>query len=445
MLCVLTIFVGHWLIISCNEMLPVLRLNEPNRVHDGDPCGCVLETGRSHLQKLSDVKHDDHDFETGDTSLSHVAHKSPAEPVKTLEAILSDYLYGRITEGDQDSDEDSAAESLSSENYKQFPSGRLLHSEMFLNKTGVHLPSPDLLHTGHCRLRLTPDYLQTAVDAFAIILEGSLADVRALPADYVLRSARTISIMKLPQEKLSAMWDVVLNGRKPREITYKTLEIYRPLFKYLSGQQMAQLNLNDPRIVNYIGTHPELTRHQVGVVASKYIKINPNWRKIASLNNMNNLLCGVPMTFMRKLDGAEYLKLEHQVFYHIRACDPLQKRFYLNMMTRTQALGKSYSWSARDVSRLGLLLAEVEGSALANIDPEAMAGVSAHVMAEMRPENIKHLRDLQIKYLKRKVRNIMSRKLKEYDALMADTACRVNTNIFLRLLFVLYSKVVLIN
>ncbi|XP_063634152.1 uncharacterized protein LOC134804822 isoform X2 [Cydia splendana] len=395
MLCVLTIFVGHWLIISCNEMLPVLRLNEPNRVHDGDPCGCVLETGRSHLQKLSDVKHDDHDFETGDTSLSHVAHKSPAEPVKTLEAILSDYLYGRITEGDQDSDEDSAAESLSSENYKQFPSGRLLHSEMFLNKTGVHLPSPDLLHTGHCRLRLTPDYLQTAVDAFAIILEGSLADVRALPADYVLRSARTISIMKLPQEKLSAMWDVVLNGRKPREITYKTLEIYRPLFKYLSGQQMAQLNLNDPRIVNYIGTHPELTRHQV--------------------------------------------------FYHIRACDPLQKRFYLNMMTRTQALGKSYSWSARDVSRLGLLLAEVEGSALANIDPEAMAGVSAHVMAEMRPENIKHLRDLQIKYLKRKVRNIMSRKLKEYDALMADTACRVNTNIFLRLLFVLYSKVVLIN
>ncbi|XP_063547409.1 uncharacterized protein LOC134754880 [Cydia strobilella] len=444
MLCVLTLFVGHWLIVSCNEMLPILRLNEPNRVA-GDPCACVVETGRSHLQKLSDIQRDDHGFETGSASHSHVAQKSPAEPMKTLEAILSDYLYGRKTDGDQDSDEDSGAESISSKNDNYFPSGRLLHSEMFLNKTGVHLPSPDLLHTGHCRLRLTPDYLQTAVDAFAIILEGSLADVRALPGDYVLRSARTISMMKLPQEKLSAMWDVVLNGRKPSDITYKTLEIYRPLFKYLSGQQIAQINLSDPRIVNYIGTHPELTRHQVGVVASKYIKINPNWRKITSLNNMNNLLCGVPMTFMRKLDGAEYLKLEHQVFYHIRACDPLQKRFYLNMMTRTQALGKSYSWSARDVSRLGLLLAEVEGSALANIDPEAMAGVSAHVMAEMRPENIKHLRDLQIKYLKRKVRNIMSRKLKEYDALVADTACRVKTNIFLTLLFVLYSKVVLIN
>ncbi|XP_061709548.1 uncharacterized protein LOC133519548 isoform X2 [Cydia pomonella] len=404
-----------------------------------------METGRSHLQKLTDIKPDDLEvFDTHAVSHSYVAPKSIAEPMKTLEAILLNYLYRRKTDGDQDSDEDSVPEN-SSNNSNQFPSGRLLHSEMFLNKTGVHLPSPDLLHTGHCRLRLTPDYLQTAVDAFAIILEGSLADVRALPGDYVLRSARTISIMKLPQEKLSAMWNVVLNGRRPSEITYKTLEIYRPLFKYLSGQQMAQLNLTDPRIVNYIGTHPQLTRHQVGVVASKYIKINPNWRKIASLNNMNNLLCGVPMTFMRKLDGAEYLKLEHQVFYHIRACDPLQRRFYLNMMTRTQALGKSYSWSARDVSRLGLLLAEVEGSALANISPEAMAGVSAHVMAEMRPENIKYLRDLQIKYLKRKARNIMSRKLKEYDALMANTACRVKTNIFLRLIFLFYSKVVLIN
>lgn len=25
-----------------------------------------------------------------------------------------------------------------------------------------------------------------------------------------------------------------------------------------------------------------------------------------------------------------------QVFYHIRACDPLQRRFYYAMMTRTQ-------------------------------------------------------------------------------------------------------------
>ncbi|XP_048006349.1 uncharacterized protein LOC125241774 isoform X2 [Leguminivora glycinivorella] len=403
-----------------------------------------METGRSHLQKLTDIKQHDDAIELNTESESHFhAPEATPEPMKSLQSILLDYLFGRKTE---DGGHDTAEEELDefesdSTNYNQYPTGRLLHSEMFLNKSGVHLPPPDLLHTGYCRLRLTPDYLQTAVDAFAIILEGTLADVRLLPSDYVLRSARTISIMKLPQEKLRTMWDVVLNGRQPREITYKTLEVYRPLFKYLSGQQMAELNLSDPRIVSYIGTHPELTRHQMGVVASKYIKINPYWRKIASLNNMNNLLCGVPMTFMRKLDGAEYLKLEHQVFYHIRACDPLQKRFYLNMMTRTQALGKSYSWSARDVSRLGLLLAEVEGSALANISPEAMAGVSAHVMAEMKPENLKHLRDMQIKHLKRKARNIMARKLKEYDILMADAACKVKTNIFLRLIFVFTVKI----
>lgn len=44
-----------------------------------------------------------------------------------------------------------------------------------------------------------------------------------------------------------------------------------------------------------------------------------------------------------------------------------------------QALGKSYSWNARDVSRLGLLLAEVDGPDLSAMNPEAIAGITAHV------------------------------------------------------------------
>lgn len=44
-----------------------------------------------------------------------------------------------------------------------------------------------------------------------------------------------------------------------------------------------------------------------------------------------------------------------------------------------QALGKAYSWNARDVSRLGLLLAEVDGTDLGVINPEAVAGITAHV------------------------------------------------------------------
>ncbi|CAG4963574.1 unnamed protein product [Parnassius apollo] len=136
-------------------------------------------------------------------------------------------------------------------------------------------------------------------------------------------------MMKIAREKLAATWIVVKGQKRTDQITYQTLEMYRPLFKYLNGKDIAKLNLSDTRILRYIGTHAGLDRHQV--------------------------------------------------FYHIHACDPLQRRFYLAMMTRTQALGKAYSWNARDVSRLGYLLAEVEGPDLSAINPEAVAGITAHV------------------------------------------------------------------
>lgn len=44
-----------------------------------------------------------------------------------------------------------------------------------------------------------------------------------------------------------------------------------------------------------------------------------------------------------------------------------------------QVLGKSNSWGARDVARLGLLLTEVEGPDLSAINPEAMAGITPQV------------------------------------------------------------------
>lgn len=52
---------------------------------------------------------------------------------------------------------------------------------------------------------------------------------------------------------------------------------------------------------------------QVGVVASKYIELNKDWSRPRYLNIMNNLLCGVPMIFMRRLPVSTYLQLSHQV------------------------------------------------------------------------------------------------------------------------------------
>lgn len=70
-------------------------------------------------------------------------------------------------------------------------------------------------------------------------------------------------MMKIAREKLAATWKVVKGDRKTIEIPHWTLEMYRPLFKYLDGREMARLNLSDPRILTFIGTHAELTRHQV--------------------------------------------------------------------------------------------------------------------------------------------------------------------------------------
>lgn len=52
---------------------------------------------------------------------------------------------------------------------------------------------------------------------------------------------------------------------------------------------------------------------QVGVVASRYLQLNPRWTEPRYLNLMNNLLCGVPMTFMRRIPENTYLQLTHQV------------------------------------------------------------------------------------------------------------------------------------
>lgn len=70
-------------------------------------------------------------------------------------------------------------------------------------------------------------------------------------------------MMKIAREKLAASWTVVKGNRYPEEISFKVLQMYRPLFKYLSGREIARLNLNDTNILTYIGTHAELDRHQV--------------------------------------------------------------------------------------------------------------------------------------------------------------------------------------
>ncbi|XP_047523419.1 uncharacterized protein LOC125061840 [Pieris napi] len=299
--------------------------------------------------------------------------------------------------------------------YIHFPCGKLFRAELVYNVSGVHLPMSEYLHRGYCKLNETKDYMQTAVNAFAIILNGDLVDIERLSSEYVLRSARTISMMKLPKEKLTAMWNVVKGRRKTIDISYETLQRYRPLFKYISGKEIARLNLSDPKILSFIGTHAELDRHQVGVIASKYISINKQWSEPRYLNIMNNILCGIPMTFMRQLPVNTFLQLSHQVFYHIQACDPLQRRFYLAFMSGTQVLGKSYSWSASDVAQLGLLMAEVTGPDLSSINPKSMAGITSKVMLTMSPHNLQYLSEAQLKYLGQKPLNILARKLKKYQ------------------------------
>lgn len=75
--------------------------------------------------------------------------------------------------------------------------------------------------------------------------------------------ARTISMMKISREKLAETWKVVKNGTPTYELTHEFLELYRPLFKYVNAKEMTRLNLLDTRILHYVGTHPDLNRHQV--------------------------------------------------------------------------------------------------------------------------------------------------------------------------------------
>lgn len=70
-------------------------------------------------------------------------------------------------------------------------------------------------------------------------------------------------MMKIAREKLAATWRVIKVGKPTNTVSYETLEMYRPLFKYITGREIARLNLSDERILNYIGTHPDLNRHQV--------------------------------------------------------------------------------------------------------------------------------------------------------------------------------------
>ncbi|CAH2068941.1 unnamed protein product, partial [Iphiclides podalirius] len=153
--------------------------------------------------------------------------------------------------------------------------------EIYQNRSGVHLPMPELLHRGHCRLKVTMDFMQTAVNAFSIFLVGDLIDILQLPALYVLHSfdaincnkARSISMMNIAREKLAATWTVVKDNKRTDEVTIETLELYRPLFKYLNGKEIAKLNLTNPRILVYVGTHAELNRHQVNKTSIHYYPI----------------------------------------------------------------------------------------------------------------------------------------------------------------------------
>ena len=79
-------------------------------------------------------------------------------------------------------------------------------------------------------------------------------------------------MMRIAREKLAATWTVVKGNLQTEEVTYETLEKFRPLFKYVNGREMARLNLLDTKILSFIGTHPDLNRHQVGIfVATKWL------------------------------------------------------------------------------------------------------------------------------------------------------------------------------
>lgn len=63
-------------------------------------------------------------------------------------------------------------------------------AETFQGKAAVHLPLQELQQPGHCRLAITSDKMQTAMNAFAIFLYCNVEDILKLPAYYVLRSVR---------------------------------------------------------------------------------------------------------------------------------------------------------------------------------------------------------------------------------------------------------------
>ncbi|KAH9638941.1 hypothetical protein HF086_005022 [Spodoptera exigua] len=253
------------------------------------------------------------------------------------------------------------------DNLAHWSTGQVMRSETFQGKSGVHMPFQEYLHKGHCRLKITKDYMQTAVDAFAIFISGSLTDVENLPSTYVLDSARTIAMMTVEREKLAATWYVVKGSTPTVNITYETLEKFRPLFKYVNAREIARLNLSDDRILSYVGTHPDLSRHQ--------------------------------------------------------------------------ALGTSYSWSAREVSRLGLLLAEVSGSDLSAINPEAMSGITSQVMLEMPINSLLSVTERQLRYLDPKAHNILMRKLISYQEHLENCAFEGNSLLYINCISILVIKI----
>ncbi|CAG9576060.1 unnamed protein product [Danaus chrysippus] len=265
-------------------------------------------------------------------------------PFEMFEQNLHKFLFGENVEIEENTDDPNKLkheEGNDTDIFKHYVIGNYFHAETFNNKSAVHLPPLEFVQRGHCYLNITRDYMQTAVNAFAIFLYGSIEDIQQMPADYVLRSSRTIAMMKIAREKIAVTWTVVKGNRSTEEITSDVLELYRPLFKYINGREIARLNLSDESILTYIGTHSDLDRHQ--------------------------------------------------------------------------ALGKSYSWDARDVSRLGVLLAEVDGEDLSSIKPEAMSGIASKVMLHIPARNLKHLTDIQMQHLGPKSFNILTRKLKIYE------------------------------
>ncbi|XP_037964482.2 uncharacterized protein LOC119691306 [Plutella xylostella] len=301
---------------------------------------------------------------------------------------------------------------------------------------------PDLEHiyAGSSRLRhprSEGDLMQAAVDAFFLVVHGDVSDVMSLPPGYVLRSANTLSMMKISLEKLTALWTVVKNGRHPVDISVRTLELYRPLFKYVNAREMARLNLSDPKIVLYLGTHPDLNRHQVGVIARKLVALRPGWHRPALLTLMNNLLCGLPVVLLHQIRDDALLQLAPSVFYHIYACDPLQVRFFYHLMTKPQVLGKAYSWGFEQVFKLGLLLTEARGAHLTTVKPHAIAAITPQVMAKMKPINLRYLTEQQKAKLQPNVRNILRKKLRSYTFIRRgiSTANTPQPLLFIMLLF----------